>query len=190
VIWDKSLGGLENEGSGNIIVDKDGNIYVGGISMYSVSTTETKSSMGYNPGRSDYYIIKLNNKGDKIWDKIIGTSDNDVLYDLSFWGNDKIVLVGRNESGESNDKFEPNYGGNDIWLVGINTNGLKLFEKNIGGRYSENSPTILDISDNKFTILSTSESPKSEFKSKDPILWRGNTNGKNDIWLFSFSLNY
>jgi hypothetical protein len=67
---------------------------------------------------------------------------------------------------------------------------LKLFEKNIGGRYSENSPTILDISDNKFTILSTSESPKSEFKTKDPILWTGSIKSKSDIWLFSFSLNY
>jgi hypothetical protein len=190
VIWDKSLGGLENDSSGNIIVDKDGNIYVGGTSVYSISTTETKSNMGYNPGRSDYYIVKLNNKGEKLWDKIIGSSLGENLYDLSFWGNDKIVLVGRNDSGESNDKFEPNYGGNDIWLVGINTNGLKLFEKNIGGRYSENSPTILDINDNKFTILSTSESPKSEFKTKDPILWTGSIKSKSDIWLFSFSLNY
>ena len=72
IIWNKTLGGSSSDYANSIQQTSDGGYIVTG----QTTSNDGDISDG-NSGGGDIWIVKLDEIGDKIWDKTLGGSDND-----------------------------------------------------------------------------------------------------------------
>lgn len=134
LIWQKSIG-TDNGDSFSNILEKDGFIYLIGSSFGDTSAYKTE----FSKGASDYWIIKLDSAGNRVWDKTIGSSENDFGFLLgSNMINNQIYLVGRSLGPVSGDKTEPSIGVWDTWVVKLDDSGNILWDRTLGGTSFEN----------------------------------------------------
>ena len=70
VEWDKAFGGSEGDYAYSLIQTTDGGYAVAGW-------TSSKGAGNY-----DFWLIKLDNKGNKLWDKTFGGSDQNRAYSI------------------------------------------------------------------------------------------------------------
>ena len=88
---------------------------------------------------------------------------------------------------KSGDKTEDSYGidFNDIWLVCIDKNGLKLWDKIIGGKYEDKVVDIFYDNQSKiYQLIGLSSSPIS-FDKKTSEISTGKI--RDDYWIVNFS---
>ncbi|KAF2955252.1 fibronectin type III domain-containing protein [Marinitoga sp. 38H-ov] len=107
-IWSRDFGGYELEfGSKVKRIDK--------YSFVLLGTTKSFGEGGY-----DYYIIKTNELGQKIWDLTIGTSKDDFASDILILTKNEYIILGTSFG----DTLQP-------LISKIDSNGYKIFEKTI-----------------------------------------------------------
>jgi hypothetical protein len=163
-IWDKTFGGNLDESASSIIATSDGNFIVVGSSWSSKSND--KSEIG---NAQDYWIVKIDNTGKKIWDKTIGGSDKDVPKSIVATLDGGFIIAGNSASNISGDKTE-RYNGEtgfglpilplDYWLVKINSSGQKVWDRTFGSINKEELETIVATPDGGFIAIGTSYTPK------------------------------
>jgi hypothetical protein len=139
-LWDKSFGGSGGDGDvgGNflpyasIVPTGDGGFLIGGPSRSGVSGNKTSP----NYGDYDYWLVKTDANGNKLWDRSFGGNNRDVLTTITPTPDGGFLLGGASESGISGNKITPNYsapnGTFDDWLVKVDAGGNKLWEKSFG----------------------------------------------------------
>jgi len=82
IIWEKNYGWSMNEEAYAIYERYNGNLLLCGY-------TESKGN-----GMYDFWIMELDNQGNQLWEKTIGTDANDIAYDLIGTDDDGIIVVG------------------------------------------------------------------------------------------------
>ncbi len=127
--WENNFGGSESEHPWKILPTADNGYLVAGYSFSDISGDRTVTTRGL----SDYWVVKLDNAGNKVWDNAYGGDNNDYLYDMIELPDGGFLLGGESLSGISGEKSEPNLGNWDIWLVKIEENGAFLWDQTIGG---------------------------------------------------------
>ncbi|GAA4450155.1 lipoprotein [Nibrella saemangeumensis] len=182
-IWDKTYGGSGNDDTKIVIPTQDGGFLLGGNSNSSASGNKTNS----NYGDTDYWIIRLNANGDKLWDRTFGGIAKDELVSVTTTSDGGFLLAGNSTSSASGNKSAPNYGGNDYWLVKINANGDKVWDKSYGGNNTDWLYFLIATPDGSFLIGGDSISPTSGNKSALPYggwdYWVVKINGNGDkLW--------
>ncbi|MBK9508708.1 MAG: T9SS C-terminal target domain-containing protein, partial [Cytophagaceae bacterium] len=69
-------------------------------------------------GTYDYWIVKINDFGQKIWDKSVGGSYSDFPNSIIQTSDGGLGIVGQSYSSEAlGDKSEVSKGGSDYWIV-------------------------------------------------------------------------
>ncbi len=177
--WDKTIGGTDWDYGNSILQTPDGGYILAGMSRSDTSGDKSEDSKG----SFDYWIVKINSTGTKIWDKTIGGSNGEILFDLLATSDGGYLISGRSQSFLSGDKTEHRSGNNDNWIVKIDASGTILWDNTIGGNdrdgfetYDIHPITAKETSDNKYIIGGTSLSPKSGDKTENSI-------GGYDIWM-------
>jgi hypothetical protein len=133
MLWDKTFGGIDDDEANDLIQSKD-NGYV--ISGY----TKSKGS-----GNADVWIIKLDEKGNMLWDKTFGGKGHDSAYSLiQTFDGDYYVITGAITS--------KNDGKEDVWVVKLDNKGNKIWEKTFGGSSDDRAWAIVQTFDNGYTI--------------------------------------
>lgn len=94
----------------------DGGFIFGGSSYSGISGEKTEGSRG----ASDYWVIKLDSKGNMVWDKTAGGDSYDNLLSVKEVGKNVYALSGYSWSGISGDKIYAPKGEADYWVVLIN----------------------------------------------------------------------
>jgi hypothetical protein len=161
-IWDRTFGGNYNDILNDILVVNNG-LIVAGHSNSEMSGD--KSSTKY--GDEDYWILKLDFDGNKVWDRTYGGGGSDFCLDAELTDNNEVLLVGSTYSSNTGNKISPSYGSSDIWVIKIDQNGTKIWEKNYGGKKTP---------DGKLIIGGVSTSNIGYDKSE-------NSRGGNDYWI-------
>ncbi|AKQ44732.1 hypothetical protein TH63_02395 [Rufibacter radiotolerans] len=115
--WDRTLGGDGDERLGALLATTDGGFLVGGRSNSDVSDDKTEPRRDNDVNAGDYWVVKINAMGTKLWDKTFGGSKDDVLTSLANSGDGGYLLGGSSDSPVSGDKTQPNLGGYDYWAV-------------------------------------------------------------------------
>ncbi|MBL7816991.1 MAG: gliding motility-associated C-terminal domain-containing protein [Saprospiraceae bacterium] len=172
-IWDKSFGGsLRDEYPYALTSTQDGNFILVGESMSNASGDKSEDSRG----QKDYWVIKFNGNGQKIWDKTFGSSSLEEIRDIQEL-KDGSFLIGGHSSGEPDfDKTAPNYGAADFWIVKIDKNGRKLWDKTYGG---DNNDRVIAIEQNKtgYIMLAGQSISLPSGNKRDSLI------GDYDFWL-------
>jgi len=137
--WTKQLGTSEGDQGEGITVDNSGNIYVTGVTSGGLDGNTSA-------GLTDSFLVKYNSSGVKQWTKQLGTSSNDIAYDLVLDSSNNIYIGGYTEG---NLDGNTNAGGSDISLVKYNSSGTKQWTKQFGSSAEDSVQDIaVDSSDN------------------------------------------
>jgi hypothetical protein len=132
-VWDKTLGGNSFDYLSSLQQTNDGEYILGGWTTSGCSGDKTEAGRG----GSDFWVVKLDVSGNKVWDKTLGGSENDDLDALQQTSDRGYILGGFSNSGISGEKSEANRGGLDFWVVKLDAAGTKVWDKTIGGSSSE-----------------------------------------------------
>ncbi len=86
IVWQKQYGSDSLDIGTNIVVDNSGDIYVIGF---------TKGEMGETAkGKTDCFILHLDNDGNKLQTRQFGTSEEDSGFGITIGGNSKVYVCG------------------------------------------------------------------------------------------------
>ena len=170
--WQKGFGGEGNDILQSIILTKDGGFLLGGTSASNKSFDKKEDSRGQN----DFWIIKLNAKGDEEWQKTIGGEWQDDLQSVIRTIDDGFLIGGTSASNMSFDKNSSSFGNLDYWLVKIDSKGTIEWQKSYGGIYADELKSISQTSDNGFIVGGNSNSIVSGNKTEEHF-------GLNDYWV-------
>jgi len=134
--WDRTIGGLKYDAGGyidgssflcSIFQTPEGGYLLGGFSTAQAGRSKTESNKGTaNYGTADYWIVKINAKGNRIWDKTIGGNENDLLKSILQTADGGYFLAGYSYSNKSSDKTENKKGEADFWVVKLESEQLSL----------------------------------------------------------------
>ena len=173
-IWDKTFGGTGRDGD-VFAVERtmDGGYLLGGTSDSGANGNKTSAGLG----GIDWWLIKIDADGNKLWDLTYGGSAADYLYSIAPTGDGGYFLGGQSFSSPSGNKTSVRFGERDSWLVKIDANGSKLWDKSYGGTSWELINDIQPASDGGFVLVGTSSSVPSGNKTATSF-------GNHDGWVF------
>jgi formylglycine-generating enzyme required for sulfatase activity len=171
--WDKSFGGDGHDlYLYSIQPIADGGCLLGGTSESGISGNKTAPGFG---GR-DYWVVKIDASGNKLWDKTFGGAGSDIMWTLVPTSDSGFLLGGESDSDASGNKTSPGFGLRDYWLIKIDANGNKVWEKVFGGSAGDGLAAIQPTSDGGYLLGGYSASGVTGNKSSHN--WGG-----NDIWV-------
>ena len=134
-IWDRTYGGNDDDNLQDIIETGDGGFICGGYSYSAASGNKTSSHFG----DSDFWIVRLDSSGNRIWDHSYGGTGPDTCYNIVRLGNDGFVVAGSSGSDTNGNKASPSFGGLDLWVVRLDAIGNVLWQQTYGGSDDEGS---------------------------------------------------
>jgi len=175
--WEKSYGFSGSDKAFSIIQTSDGGFFVSGTLDVSASTGagNDKNSKRRHAG-GDYWGLKLDANGTKVWRRYFGGSFTDVAYDAVQTSDNGFIIIGSSDSDDvdiSNTK-----GGYDFWVVKVNKDGNRVWEKSFGGSQIDEARNITKTNDGNYLITGDSRSNDADVT---------NSKGAADIWLIKIS---
>lgn len=121
-LWDKRFGGNDDDLAYVVKEDYSGFI-IGGYTKSQAGFDVTDSSFGTH----DYWVFKLDQNGNKIWDKRFGAYNSDYCHDLIIMSDSSIIAAGRGGNGISAVKTDSGKGDLDYWMI-----RFKYISSNVG----------------------------------------------------------
>lgn len=176
-LWEKQYGGTDTDELRAIVATPDGGFMLAGSSVSSIGrdkTANNKSGVcdsfdGNCP--FDNWLVKIDAKGNKVWDKTIGGANSDDLATIVATPDGGYLLGGTSGSSKSGDKSEARVGGAcdeygncplDYWVVKVDATGKKVWDKTIGSTNNDNLNALTLATDGSFLVSGTSTTGKGE----------------------------
>jgi len=144
LLWQKSLGGSDDEEAYSVQLTGDGGYVMAGAS-------ESKDGdVTNNHGSYDYWIVKLDANGDISWQKSLGGNNDDEAFSIVQLP-DGYVAAGWTSSNDGN--VTNNHGNKDFWIVKLDLNGMLVWQKSIGGNNDDEARSIAKTNDGGFIVI-------------------------------------
>lgn len=129
--WNKAFGGTGSDKAYSVEQTTDGGYIIAG---------ETDS---YGAGNIDAWLIKTDSSGNEQWNKTFGGSIRDYGYSVQQTFGGGYIMVGYTNSFTSSD---------DIYLIKTDSSGNKVWDKLLGGIYSEEGKSVQQTTDGGYII--------------------------------------
>jgi hypothetical protein len=132
--WDACYGGTDEDFLRSIKETSDG-ILIGGYSKSGTTGDKTEPSWG----GKDYWIVKTDPLGNKLWDHRYGGNSNDLLTTIVPNEHGGFLLGGASVSDLYGDKSMALCmpGKFDFWVIEINDGGGKAWDQQFGGEAND-----------------------------------------------------
>ena len=183
ILWNKTYGGRNGDYMTCAIALPDSGYLLGGFSNSDSSGDKTQNNKSPGSTFFDFWVIRIDKIGNKIWDKTFGGEQNDNLHKMLMLNNNSFLLGGATSSDSTADMSHHSYGNRDYWIVKMDSSGNKLWDFNYGGTLYDYLYTIHSTSDNGFILGGESKSPANSCKSQDSI------SPANDYWILKVDSN-
>ena len=168
--WSRFFGGTFTDTAYAINETQTGDFIIVG------SSDSVDVDISNNKGSYDYWVLKLSNTGDLLWEKSFGGSEIDEAKAMAPSSDGNFLIAGDSRSQDFD--ISTNYGAADIWVVKINTDGALLWEKSFGGGNFYGVQAIRVAQNGGFLIAGNSRSSDGDLSENK---------GQNDAWLFKIS---
>jgi len=147
--WSKVFGTSEEDIAFGVALDSSSNAYITGYTKGDLS--------GSNGGREDFFVAKFNSGGVQQWIKQIGSSSEDIGYDIQVGDSGSIYIVGGTRGGfDGNTNAKSGCSSNcshDIIMLKYDASGNKTWSKQIGLSDREQASGLtVDSSENLFVV--------------------------------------
>ncbi len=183
IAWEKSWGFEGNDRAFGVIQTSDGGYFATGFLDVGFvegdegnDLTDDQGTRATQHSLGDYWGIKMDADGNKIWRRYFGGSHIDQSKDIIETADGGFLLIGISESSDFD--ISNARGANDFWIVKVNAEGDMLWEKSLGGSESDFAYSITNTTDGNFII--TGDTRSSDF---DISSFKGNA----DVWVVKFN---
>ncbi len=176
--WQKSFGGTGADFLQSIQNTRDGGFILAGTSTSMKGVDKRDDCYG----QEDFWIIKLNAKGDEQWQRTIGGPSKEMLRTIRQTKDGGFIIGGSSSSEKSMDKSQNSYGNLDYWVVKLDGTGTLEWEKTFGGQYVDILEDLITTKDEGYLIGGWSNSPESESKKEASF-------GEGDYWIIKLDKN-
>ncbi|MFN8154161.1 MAG: T9SS type A sorting domain-containing protein [Bacteroidia bacterium] len=180
--WQNTIGGNDYDFLKAIDLTSDGGFILGGYSPSLGLGDKTETG----PGGFDYWIVKTDALGNIQWQKTIGGSLNDFLYDVHQTDDGGYILGGYSISRISGDKTEQGnftYLNDDFWVIKTDSVGNIVWQNVIGGDGYEKLYKLQQVDDRSFILGGVSNSVLSG-DVKEPNM------GFENFWIVNVTESY
>ncbi len=160
--WDKTFGGSSDENFRTLQQTADGGYILGGYSNSGLNGDKSQASKG----GFDYWVVKVDATGNKVWDKTFGGSGEEKLFSVQQTADGGYILGGASTSGISGDKTEASKGLGDFWVVKLDATGNKVWDKTYGGSALDELISLQQTADGGYILGGVSASPVSGDKTQ------------------------
>jgi len=113
--WQKRYGGDELDWGYSAVQNQLGNYLVLGVSLSGRDSLGGKET-GSLGGR-DYWVLHLDEQGDRIWDQVLGGSGEDSPTKITHAIGGGYLIGGHSDTNANGDKTGIQFGGNDQWTL-------------------------------------------------------------------------
>jgi hypothetical protein len=165
ILWEKSYGGKQADYLFDVIPTPDYGFILGGASLSKKSGAKT----AINRGDMDYWVWKMDEKGNQDWQKGMGGSGQDMLACVLLTNDGGYILAGSSESDKSLDKKEDSRGSSDFWIIKLNAKGGEEWQKTIGGSGQDELTSIVRTRDGGYVLAGSSNSFQPFWKRREKI---------------------
>lgn len=180
--WEKSYGGSEKESLKTMVSVENGDYLLGGWTT------------SYSYGRGSFYVVRINQKGERLWNKIYRKENTDsFLNDILPTVNEDFILLGYTDYKDGSTNVR------DILNYKIDKDGTIIWEKSYGGTEWDYLRTIQSTIDGGFLSVGYTNSIDGDVISRenfsfnfwdfDGWLVKFDEDG-NIIWEKSYGENY
>jgi len=176
VVWQTSFGGDSLETGVQIAPTSDGGCVIVGYSDSGQSGNKSSPTFGKN----DIWVVRIDGNGDKLWERALGGSGQDYFNAVCATSDGGYLIGGGSDSPADGNKDSPNLGNSDFWLIRLDPQGDKIWERTYGGRGSEALGTITAAPDGGFLLAG--ESFTSGVEANFGF-------GRYDIWIVRIDAN-
>ncbi|MEM6684750.1 MAG: hypothetical protein AAF617_03050 [Bacteroidota bacterium] len=171
IVWSRYFGGTDNDRSYTTLETDDANFIIAG------SSESDDFDITNSQGSYDFWVVKLSNTGDLIWQKSYGGSGIDIGYDITKTNDGNYIVVGDTRSNDGN--VSNLKGSADFWVIKISdTDGALLWERTYGGTDFESARGVTQLQDGGFAIVGSAKSDNVDLNSNY---------GQNDFWVIKIS---
>ena len=173
VQWQNTLGSTSYEFLNTIDQTSDGGYIMGGYTDSNIGGDKSENSWGVE----DYWIVKMDNAGNIVWENTVGGGNYDKLYAVEETPDGGYIVGGQSLSGGGwGDKSESNKGGYDYWIVKLDEDGVVEWDRSYGGLGNDQLYNVQPTSDGGYIIAGTSDSGISGDKTENRV-------GNSDYWV-------
>ncbi len=170
LLWEKSLGGSESDNGKSLLVLNDSLVMIIG------TTKSSDGDVAVNHGKSDYWLIQYNLKGDSIvWEKTYGEEDSDAGTDMVYAHDGGYILAGNSRTRENGGN---NNGQNDYRIMKVSSTGKVMWDHSFGGSLDEIATDILRADGEGYLISGYTYSQDGDVE--------GNHGGR-DMWIIKLN---
>ncbi len=136
--WSQVYGDADDDDAYDVVQTGDGGYVVAG------------STKSYGAGLTDLWVIKTDELGEPVWEKVLGGAKNDVAYSLIALDGGEYLLTGSTAS----------YGAGigDVWILKINDDGDVLWNKTFGGPMNDVGRDVISTADGGFMVVGDTSS--------------------------------
>lgn len=170
--WDKTLGGEQRDLLVALQLTGDGGYILGGYSSSGPGADKSEPIRG----SFDYWVVKVDSAGNKLWDRTYGGNKTDILAALERSSTGGYLLGGYSPSDESGDKSQGHQGDNDFWVVELDAAGNKRWDKTLGGSKQDLLTAVHPTADGGYLLGGSSTSGAGGDKNQG-------TQGAEDQWV-------
>jgi hypothetical protein len=160
ILWQKSLGGSNNDLARAIKGTNDGGYLVTG------ETLSNNGQVSGNNGNTDYWVVKMNGMGEIEWQNTLGGIGSDIAHGVAQSQDGGYYILGASGSGNSGDVMG-NHGLHDIWLVKLNNLGGIQWSLALGGSEPDYGFSISNTNDNGCVIVGSTQSHDGDVQGND-----------------------
>lgn len=168
IIWDKYFGGSKHDYLISTTTTQEGGFLLTGTS-YSNQSGDKKD---HNIGGSDVWLIRLNENGEELWQKTLGTKNNDEASAVVQSVDEGFFIAGNISSNKNL------FGSKDVFVTKLDKAGKLLNITILGGNALDEVQEMIATPDGGSILLMYSTSGKTDNKTVE-ILEKEQTNTEN-----------
>ena len=176
-LWQKDLPSSTQDFLSNMTSTIDRQILLSGSSInqksQQLSTDNQQPNSGY-----DYHIIKLNQQGDKVFEKYFSGNRQDYLNATLATQEGGFLLAGTSYSTKALDKKYKSLGSSDFWIIKTDENGEEQWQKTIGTKYADEARSVIQTIDLGYLVAGNTQLSEQGFGASDVLIAKLDENGK------------
>lgn len=146
--WQKSYGGSRSDIATCIQAVSSGGYIVAGYSASNDGDVTGKHGADIT---SDYWIVKLDDKGSIEWQQCLGGSDYDYAFGIAAAEDDGYIVVGMSSS--NNGDVTGDHGNGDCWVVKLDQQGKIEWQKSLGGYNPETGYAVKTVPGSGYVVV-------------------------------------
>lgn len=166
IVWEKPLGGSQDEQANCIIPATDGGYIMAG------ATESNDGDVNGNHGEGDVWVIRLNEEGNIVWQKTLGGSRGDFANSIISTSDGGYIIVGAAQSNDGD--VNGLHGLGDAWVIKLDKDGNLQWQKALGGSNTEYFYGIIETQEGSYVMAGITLSNDGDVSG---------LHGGSDVWL-------